>query len=197
MHVFELAVQSWLYLEPGHTVVLTLKFLPLKLEPRHCAIVLKNKELGDIILSVYATVKHPKPIVPECKCLNSSTVVNTQTRTLHLKAHAGQRMDEEIIIHSNNVAFENAMLEISKWDMSSVELKRRILSKSLKYAALSTAIDTLGMDEESKEHKHQLLEGCERIVFSVEGSDTKHFQFPKEVSLSASNKGKVGSIVFF
>ena len=181
--MFELTNQNKIFLEPGHTTSLSLKFVPLKLMPRHCAIILKNKKLGDIVLSVYVTVSLPNPSVPETRYLNSSTVVNTQTRTLHLKAHAGQIIEEEIIISSNNVAFENALLEISKWNMSQLETKQRIVSESFKYAILSTANMVLGRDDDQ-------LEGHENIVFSVEGSDNKYFSFPTEIYLLANSKGK-------
>ena len=187
--MFELVDGSQIHLESGHSAAIVLKFVPLTLRPRHCAIVLKNKCLGDIVLSVYATVKHPKPIIPESRFLHSATVVNSQTRTLHLKTHAGQTINEEIIICRNNAAFENAMLEICKWHMSPLEMKRRNLSKSFKYAILSTAIATLGMDNESKSCKDGLQEGSEKIVFSVEGNDSEHFKFPQEVSLLVKSGG--------
>ena len=190
IQMFQLADQSQIHLEPGYTTILTLKFVPLKFRARHCAIILRNKKLGDIVLSVYATVKHPKPILPESRCLNSSTIVNTQSRTLHLKANAGQTVDEEIIITRNNVAFENAMLEVSKWGMSDLEIKRRILSESFKSAILSTAIATLGLDHEPNSCNDQVAEGSEKIVFFVEGSDNKHFSHPTEVYLSANSGGK-------
>ena len=188
MRMFELTNQSKIFLEPGCTTSLVLKYVPLKLLPRHCTVALKNKELGDVVLSVYATVSLPKPSIPESRYLNSSTVVNTQTRTLHLKAHAGQTIEEEIIISSNNVAFENALLEVSKWNMSQMEIKQRTVSESFKYAVLSTAKAVLGGDDVLQNHQ---LEGQEKIVFSIEGSDSEHFCFPEEVCLLANSKGKV------
>lgn len=185
--MFELTNQNKIFLEPGRTTSISLKFVPLKLMPKHCAIILKNKQLGDIVLSVYATVSLPNPSVPETRYLNSSTVVNTQTRTLHLKTHAGQTIEEEIIVSSNNVAFENALLEISKWNMSQLEMKQRVVSESFKYAILSTAKMVLGKDNELKNHQ---LEGHEKIVFLIEGSDNKYFSFPTEVCLLENSKGK-------
>lgn len=188
MHMFELANQDKVFLEPGHTISLVLKFVPLKLMPRHCAITLKNKKLGDIVLSVYATVSLPKPSIPESRYLNSSTVVNSQTRTLHLKAHAGQTVKEEIIISTNNVALDNALLEISKWSMTQTEIKQRIVSESFKHVILSTAKMVLqGRDDDLQNHQ---LEDQDKIVYSIDGSDNKHFCFPGEVCLLANSKGK-------
>ena len=188
MHMFEPANQDRIFLEPGYTISLVLKFVPLKLMPRHCAITLKNKKLGDIVLSVYATVSLPKPSIPESRYLNSSTVVNSQTRTLHLKAHAGQTIEEEIIISTNNVALDNALLEISKWSMTQTEIKQRIVSESFKHVILSTAKMVLqGKDDELQNHQ---LEDQDKIVYSIDGSDNKHFCFPGEVCLLANNKGK-------
>lgn len=190
MHMFHLADQSQICLEPRSSAVLVLKFVPLTQKPRHCAVILKNKELGDIILSIYATVKYPTPSVPETRFLNSSTVVNSQTRTLHLKTYAGQTVEEEIIIGQNNAALENAMHEICKWDMSPLEIKQRNLSKSFKYAMLLTAIATLGMDSKPASFKYHLSQGREGITFSIEGSDNKHFTHPEEISLSVNSGGK-------
>lgn len=190
VQMFHVDDQSQLHLEPGHTSVLILKFVPLMLKTRHCAVILRNKQLGDVILSIFATVRHPNPIIPESRYLNSSTVVNAQTRTLHLKAYAGQTVDEEIIVHKNNAAFEHALMEISKWDMSHLEVKRRIHSKSFKFAILSTAIETYGVEDKLKAGKDQDLYGSERFVFSVEGSDNKHFSHPEEVSLLPDQGGK-------
>lgn len=188
MHMFELANQDKIFLEPGYTISLILKFVPLKLMPRHCAITLKNKKLGDIVLSVYATVSLPKPSIPESRYLNSSTVVNSQTRTLHLKAHTGQTIEEDIIISTNNVALDNALLEISKWSMTQTEIKQRSVSESFKHVILSTAKVVLqGRDDELQNHQ---LEDQDKIVYSIGGSDNKHFCFPGEVCLLANNKGE-------
>jgi hypothetical protein len=188
MHMFKLANHNKIFLEPGYTTSLALKFVPLKLMPRHCAIILKNKKLGDIVLSIYATVSLPKPSIPESRYLNSSTVVNSQTRTLHLKAHAGQTIEEEIIISSNNVALENALLEISKWNMSQMEIKQRTVAESFKHAILSTAKMVLGRDDNLENHQ---LEGQDKIVYSIDGSDNEHFCFPGEVCLLANSKGEL------
>ena len=186
--MFELASEPTVHLEAGCSTVLVLKFVPLKLLPRLCAVILKNKELGDFVVSVYATVKLPQPIVPESPCLNSSTMVNTQTRTLHLKTHAGQSIDEEIIIQKNNVAFENAILEISKWDTSNLDTKHQAVVESFKYAIKSKAFATLGIHHGSKMAKNQPSEGSGR-TFSIQGNDSQHFQYPEEVSLSPENRG--------
>ena len=177
------------HLEPGDPKSIVMKFVPLKRESRRCFIVLSNIELGDLVLSVSASVKHPQPILPQSNCLSSFTIVNPQTKTLHLKVHAGQSVEEEIVINSSNIAFENAILEISKWEMSGEELRRRQLTESLRYAALTTAIATLGLDNKVKTYKDDQSGESEVLFFSVHGSDMEHFSLPEEIAVPANNNG--------
>jgi len=182
-------VKSMVHLQPGQPALVRIQFVPLKMEPRYCVVVLSNAELGEVVLSIAATVKLPCPVVPHSQFSNSHTVVNEQTRTIHLKAHAGQTVEEGIMIYSRNVAFEDAMLVISRWGMSDIELKRRHLSESLQYATLSTAVATLGLDDTPKTYK-DTSEDANKLVFSVQGGD-EYFSLPEVVAVPADPKGCV------
>lgn len=176
-------------LEPGEAEPILMKFVALKQDSRRCFIVLSNKDLGDLVLSINAVVKHPQPMLPHSNCLSSFTVINPQTKTLHLKVHAGQCVQEEIVIDSNNIAFENAILEISKWEMPEAELRRRQLTESLRYAALTTAISTLGLGNELKMCEDEKSVDSDVLCFSVHGSDTEHFSLPDKIAVPAKNNG--------
>ena len=115
--------------------------------------------------------------------------LNEQTRTIHLKAHAGQTVEEGFMIYSRNVAFEDAMLVISRWGMSNVELKHRHLSESLQYATLSMAVATLGLDDRPKTYQDS-SEDANKLVFSAEGGD-EYFSLPEVVAVPADPKGCV------
>ena len=179
---------SAIHLEPGQHTKIRIQFIPLRMEPRHCAIILSNSKLGEIVLSIAASVKMPYPTIPHSRLLDQYTIVNEQTKTMHLKVHAGQTVHEDLVIHSRNAAFENAILEISKWGMSNTELKRRALSNSLQFAALSTAVTTLRLDDRPKTYKDNLTEESGRLVFSVK-TNSEYFSLPETISLPADAKG--------
>ncbi len=113
--------------------------------------------------------------------------MNLQTKTLHLNVHAGQKIEEELVIYSNNEAFESAVLEMSQWGMSKEELTRRQLTHSLRYAALSTAVAALGLEGTSKNDRdHQ---GSKNLHFSVHVSDDEHFKLPSKIAVPAKSSG--------
>ena len=140
------------------------------------------------MLSVSASVKRPYPLLPQSRYLDSHTTVNNKTKTLHLKAHAGQTIREELVIQSRNPSFESAALDISKWGMDSKELERRSLSGSLKYAALCTAVATLDLDSKNKTYWDSLPQESDKLIFLVEGGD-QYFILPKSVVVPADQNG--------
>lgn len=163
-----------------------MQFVPLKLATRHCSVVLSNSELGDVVFSVTAFVNKPVPILPETKRQHRSTVVNSETRTLHLNTTSNLDFKEDIIIRNCNVSLENALLELSKWELDENDAKRSLLTESLHYAALSHGF--------SKLHVSDFLEisksgSEETIVFSVERSDDRHFNMPTQVKVPTSGVG--------
>lgn len=165
--------ESSVCLDPNTPTVITVYFIPLKLTPRHCSIVLSSPDHGDIVISVTALVNNPLPTLPELLHPCRSTIVNVEARTIHFNTTSNLHVEENVIIHSSNVSLENALLEISKWELSDSDLKRRVLTESLHYKALSSGI-TLDFLE---------LSGNEAIVFTIEGSDNEHFVFPDQVTV--------------
>ena len=177
------------HLEPGRPTQIGIQFIPLKLEPRHCAVILSNGKLGELILSIASSVRLPYPTTPETRFLNPQTIVNQQTKTVHLKVHAGQTVEEEIVIRNQNPAFENAVLEISKRGMGATELRRRCLSQSLRYAALTTAVTALGLDDSPHSYKDHLTEEtAAELSFAVEGSN-EFFSLPEVLTVPATQSG--------
>ena len=171
--------ESSVCLDPDTPTVFTVHFIPLKLTPRHCSIVLSSPDHGDMVISVTALVNNPLPTLPELLHPCQSTVVDVEARTLHFNTTSNLHVEVNIIIHSPNVSLENAILEISKWELSESDLKRRTLTESLHYKALSSGI-TLDFLE---------LSGDEAIAFTIEGSDSEHFSFPDQVTVPTSATG--------
>ena len=178
---------KYIKLVPGASNMIAVIFVPLKLNPRHCSIVLFNSELGDIVLSISALVNHPIPLLPNTLHRHHHTVVNPETRTLHLNTVANSNVIEDIVLKSLNLAFEDALLEISKWKLNEHELNHRLLTGSLRYAALSSGISHLCLDDCVN---FSNIGSEEFIVFTVEGSDNEHFILPKEVKVPTNVKGK-------
>ena len=178
-----------LYLEPGIPTNLMVTFVPMKMEPRHCAIILSNNTLGDIVISIKATVKLPFPTLPKTSGPNSQFYVSTDTQTLHLKAYAGETVEEELILCGKNTLLDRALLEICQWGMCEVELKRRMLTNSLKYAALATATQSLG------EERTKAMTGIDctsrdldKLVFKVDGAN-ENFKLPESIAVPARKGG--------
>ena len=180
MRVFHCATSS-LPLSPDQPSTLPIDFTPLKMEQRHCAVLLSCEELGQIVVSIIAIVKLPRPIVPLSPLINKHSVIDTQSRALHLKVHAGQEIKEELVITSTNPALEQALLDVSIWGMDETELRRRFLSESLRFAALTTAIETLDLAPHPNT-RNQKTDSNDVLVFSVTGSN-EYFILPDEISI--------------
>lgn len=164
-------------LDHGSSSDITIQFVPLKLNTRHCCVVLSDKGVGDIVFSITGVVNKPLPLLPETLHSNHFTVVNSETRTLHLSATANSTVNESLIIRNPNLSLENALLEITKWKMNENDLKRRLLTESLRYAALSNGVSSL--------QQKNFLDTCNEtaLIFNVEGSDNTHFIFPGHVKV--------------
>ena len=158
------------------------------MEPRHCVVILSNKDFGDIVLYIDVSVKNPRPIAPQAKFLHPGTIVNKETSTVYLKSLTGEVVEEEIIIHSSNTALENAALELSKAEMTTKEIKRRLLTESLHYAALSTAVAALQLNPMVAGSQQ---EEDDKLIFTVKTSDSVHYSLPKEISIPADHTGTV------
>ena len=174
-------------LKPNSQSVITMQFIPLKLAMRHCSVVLSNPNLGDIVCSVTGVVNKPIPLLPETVHQHRCTVVNSETRTLHLSATTDVDFIEDIIIHDCNIALENALLEVSKWELDERDVRRSLLTESLHYAALSRGFSQL--------HVTDFLEisktgSEETIVFSIEKSGDRHFNIPSQVNVPTSGACK-------
>ena len=181
-------------LVPGQPTQIPVQFVPLRMEPRLCSVVLSNASHGELLLSVAAAVKLPYPLVPHSKLMHASSHLNEQTKTLHLQTYAGQTVHEELIIGSRNPAFEEAVMTIARWGMSDKELRRRSLSGSLRYAALSAAIANLSLNAKPQSRVDALTEESDKLVFAVEGSSC-HFSTPRSVSVPVSGGADTSALL--
>ena len=173
-------------LDPGSSHSITVCFVPLKLQGRHCCVVASSKELGDVVFSITAIVNSPIPLLPETLRSNHYTFINSDTRTLHLSATTETILKESIVIHNSNLSLENALLEISKSKLTDTYVKSRLLTESLHYAALSNGV--------ANPQQMAFLETCneadtELLLFRIEGSDDQHFIFPDHIKVPIAIEG--------
>ena len=171
---------------PTSSTSVTIQFVPLKPNARHCSVVLSSPHLGDLVLSVCALVDPPQPILPEMLHSNPSTVINVESKTLHLNTTIKSAVKESILIRNSNICLEEALLEISKWGLNERDLKNELLSDSLHYAALAHGISRLDIGNCLNVSSNELEEA---VVFTVSGSDNQHFIFPEQVSAPTSTPG--------
>lgn len=177
------------FLSPGQQLTLDLKFLPLKMQPRQCCVVLSSKRLGDLVLLVCATVKEPKPSIPQSSGLHSGTLVNRDARTLHMKSTVGETFYEELLIESSNIAFEAAVLQLSQWQMTPKELRRRTLTNSMRYASLHTAIEALQLEHRPKTYWDNLSPCSQNLHFTVK-CNSAFFTLPDDVLVPSTKNAR-------
>ena len=168
------------------STAITIQFIPLKQMGRYCSVVLSNSEFGDLVLSICASVNQPQPTLPEIMHPNPSTVINMESRTLHLNATTNLAVKENIVIQNSNVSLEKALLEISKWGLCEDDSKNQLVMESLHYAALACGISKLHIGNCLNVSSNKFEEA---VVFTVNGSDNKHFIFPEQVSVPTSITG--------
>ena len=141
------------------------------------------------MISVKASVKLPFPTLPETSGPNSQFYVNTDTQTLHLRAYAGESVGEDLVLRSENTSLESALMEMCQWGMCEVELKRRMLTNSLKYAALATATNCLGVGgKRGVVHDDSSSQDLDKLVFRVDGAN-ENFKLPESIAVPVRKGG--------
>lgn len=172
--------QSSISFNSGSSTPLKLQFLGLMMGYRRCYILLSSSEQEDLVFSATVEVKEPLPMLPSVVHLDQHTVIDSDTKTLHLSTCTGYTVQEDIIIYPSNTAFENALIQLTKWDLSERELRQRVLTGSLQYAALSSNLSRLCVEDVVK-NDHD-----ETVIFTVDGTDTQFFHLPPVVNVSTN-----------
>jgi len=154
--------------------VICLHFIGLKLGIHKCFVILTTTDHSDYVLSATVEVKDPLPMLPHVSLKSHLTTVNTVTKTLHFNAAVGERVEEELAIHSSNEALENALVNMSKWELNKDDLNQLIQTDTLKFAALSNKFSRLF-------EKNLCYISDNNLNFSVEQLGSRHFEVPSAV----------------
>jgi len=137
--------KDFIQLQANESVVLEIKHVPICMAKRYCLVTLSCKNLGETVYSIQVNTTLPRPLLPFSSLLHPKTLCNSDTKTLYLKTTSEALVKEELIIPSSNPSMETALLELSKWRMTDAEYNRRKATGLLNYAALTTAIEQLGL----------------------------------------------------
>ena len=108
----------------------------------------------------------------------------------------GERVQEDLLIPSENPGLERVLLEVCQWGMEPEELRRRLLTGSLEGAALATAREFLQLGEKTLSATDNIGEDVDKLVFGVEGSD-ENFKLPGSVCVPAGRGGVGRCLVEF
>ena len=160
---------------------LELQFIGLMMGTRQCYVLLSSPG-EDLVVSVTAQVEQPLPMLPSVACYDRHTVVDSETNTLHLSSYSGDTVQEDITVHPSNTAFENALIQVTKWELSEHELKQRVRTESLQYAALTSNLSRLCVDD------LVINDDGKAILFTVGSTNSKEFNLPPVVNIFTNGK---------
>ena len=149
-----------------------LQFVGLKLGFHQCYIIVTNSEQYDIVLSATAEVKEPLPMLPSIAFKSQHTTVNLETKTIHLNTVIGETIEEHFIVQSRNEAFEDALIQMSKWEMSERDLNQHLRTGTLKFATLSCKFSKLF----GEDLVHNISEDI--VTFTTENNSSENFHLP-------------------
>ena len=174
-------------LQPNQQVHIELEYIPLKLAPRQCSVILHNKQHGDIVSLVSTTVNLPLPSLPLPPNLLSTTVIDQYTKTIHMKTVLGKSIDEVINVGVNNEAFESAVQRLGEWEMCPNLRKQYLATGSTGYMSLLTAIKALNLESTQKQNFLSEKDSC--LHFNI-SCDSEFLKLPKTVSVQANSNSK-------
>lgn len=171
-------------LQPNQQMDIEVEYIPLKMFPRHCSIILHNEKLGDLVFVICTTVNLPLPSLSVSQSPN--TVVDQYTKTIHMKTVLGDSIQEVININVNNESFESAVQRLGEWEMSPEERKRLLTTGSVGYVSLLGAVKALNLESKHKTHTDCLTDEDSCLHFDV-SCDSEYLKVPETVSVQANN----------
>ena len=181
------SVKNAVYLRSSESVVLDIKYVPIVLAKRHCIVTLSCRDVGETIYSIQVNATLPRPLFPFSSLINPRTLCSNDTKTLYLKTGAEEPIKEELIIPSCNPSMEAALLELAKWRMTETEYNRRKATGMLNYAALSMAINQLGLTNIPTTYNDKAIP-VTTTEYDVEYDSATEFTLPSSLTVSTDVK---------
>ncbi|XP_041638088.1 cilia- and flagella-associated protein 47-like isoform X2 [Cheilinus undulatus] len=181
---FLCAVRS-VYLKSGQADTLIIHYLPFSPGSKYCSVLLICPQIGDMVYMLKATAELPLPSLLTAK--PSSNIVSipqnsdpdVSVSVLSLRCRVGQVCKEVLRVPLVNMAWEQALAIWGQHNMSADELKRRMLTHTLRSSTVraSTAARKL------IKHKGTQMRSFKEIEYSVEISLPQYFTLPTTVKI--------------
>ncbi|CAO2623937.1 Cilia and flagella-associated protein 47 [Lemmus lemmus] len=178
-----------IFLEAKGTSSLEIYYLPFDMHVRYCAIILSNKEIGDLIYIVegkgliplpsnFLLMKPPSPID-----YSISLEHNKEDPILYLNCKPHEILDVDLKVPLTNEAKEKALAFAAQQQMSILEYERRAITGTLESSTIRVAIALLGLTkiECLLLFNMSKLKKPKSILYTTELSLPAHFYIPRKI----------------
>ncbi|GAB1302928.1 Cilia and flagella-associated protein 47 [Apodemus speciosus] len=178
-----------LTLGPKASSSLEVYYLPFDMHVRYCAILLSNKEIGDLIYVIegkgliplpsnFLPMKPPSPID-----YSTSLEEYKEDPVLYLRCKPHQILDMELKVPLTNEAKEKALAFAAQQQMSALEYERRAIAGTLESSTIRAAVALLGLTkiECLLLFNMSKLKKPKSIVYTTELSLPAHFNIPRKI----------------
>ncbi|XP_063136439.1 cilia- and flagella-associated protein 47 isoform X2 [Rattus norvegicus] len=178
-----------LSLGPKASSSLEVYYLPFDMHIRYCAIILSNKEIGDLIYIIegkgliplpsnFLPMKPPSPID-----YSISLEEYKEDPVLYLTCKPHQILDIELKVPLTNEAKEKALAFAAQQQMSNLEYERRAIAGTLESSTIRAAVALLGLTkiECLLLFNMSKLKKPKSILYTTELSLPAHFNIPRRI----------------
>ncbi|KAK7799981.1 hypothetical protein U0070_003127 [Myodes glareolus] len=170
-----------IFLEAKGSSSLEIYYLPFDMHVRYCAVILSNKEIGDLIYIVegkgliplpsnFLSMKPPSPIDYN---ISLEEEYNKEDPVLYLSCKPHQILDMDLKVPLTNEAKEKALAFAAQQQMSTLEYERRAITGTLESSTIRVAIALLGLTKiEGKLTFENEVDGMAHSI-EIDGIGTK------------------------
>ncbi|XP_030107333.1 cilia and flagella-associated protein 47 isoform X1 [Mus musculus] len=178
-----------LSLRPKTSSSIDVYYLPFDMHVRYCAIILSNKDIGDLIYIIegrgliplpsnFLPLEPPSPID-----YSTSLEEDKEDPILYLNCKPHQILDMDLKIPLTNEAKEKALAFAAQQQMSTLEYERRAISGTLESSTIRAAVALLGLTkiECLLLFNMSKLKKPKSILYTTELSLPAHFNIPRKI----------------
>ncbi|XP_049985737.1 cilia- and flagella-associated protein 47 isoform X2 [Alexandromys fortis] len=179
------------FLEAKGSSSLEIYYLPFDMHVRYCAVILSNKEIGDLIYIVegkgliplpsnFHSMKPPSPIDYS---ISLEEEYNKEDPVLYLGCKPYQILDVDLKVPLTNEAKEKALAFAAQQQMSTLEYERRAITGTLESSTIRVAIALLGLTkiECLLLFNMSKLKKPKSILYTTELSLPAYFNIPRKI----------------
>ncbi|XP_042558395.1 cilia- and flagella-associated protein 47 [Dipodomys spectabilis] len=141
-----------IHLEGKGSSTFELYYVPFNMHIRYCAIILSNKEIGELIYLVEGKglIPLPSSLLPmkppgPIDYSSSPDEEYAESNILYLKCKSNEVLDVNLKLPLTNEAKERALAFAARQQMSTLEYERRVITGTLQSSSVRVAIALLGL----------------------------------------------------